>query len=71
MTVQVVETHPWPEVDNSVQFDDDAGFAGAEAVVFVLVSRAFSQQLPGETASLPDPDIALQVAPVLISIGCF
>lgn len=65
-TFLVNVTYPWTEVDNPVELHQYAGFAVLEAELLVLDAGAGSQLGPGEAAGLPDADVALQVAPVLV-----
>lgn len=60
------DIYPWPEVDDPVQLDDQAGFSFLEAKVSVFHAGARPKPAPLEATGLPDPHITLQVATVLI-----
>lgn len=59
----------WTEVDDPVELHDHARLAFLEAELAVFQAGAGSEQTPGESAGLPDPDVTLQVAAVLILSG--
>lgn len=61
-----IDTYLWTEIDNSVELYYHAGLALLEPKVMVVDARAGSQYAPVKTAGLPDANIALQVAPVLV-----
>lgn len=61
--------YPRTEVDDPVELHDHARFAFLESELAVFQARAGSEQVPVETAGLPDAHVALQVTAVLVFCG--
>lgn len=62
------KTYLWSEVDNPVEFDNDAWISLLEAKTFIGQPRAATEQGPAEAASFPLPYVIIHTSTINVRL---